>query len=669
VLITVKLTFFVHNVDIFEYYMLCFAFFIVDDSKFELEDLYEDVNEIPQNIIHSNIPINDEESLSPLTPFPSLKSESSSDLKNLNTWPKSPPGSRQSWTNLLKNLIVRNEPKITHAPKSRNIVCELLKQYLQFFFPYETKTLSQSEIDKKTPRLEDQKTTRIANYTEFINSPELPEIFLQIMIDFLMNQQAVVNAQQLGYEFSSQQPQYEFASNFLRNSQTAITLSREVVNHILSDPSIIEVLKSICQSAEQYPYKPIGFKDLTSFPIPFAFMRRHLFKFLEAAFLGWPTKESMPLPRIIVLWITFLQPWRQFGKNYDATWQPYILANWCVYSTIFSYLLRFMEQLDFLLISRNDIMAIEYAIRFFSNPEFMVLLHDVEHLLMLDKGHDMDKKYMNTSKENSNVEHFDILLENLPDFDLSISKYISLFDKSIVLIAQKIFNHCTDVKEKLAHISGSADSLPTQMLRQKKSDQFDRELYVSRIAEGLLHIFTLNPAHLLEIQQRHRRSEESPSMFKRINSFPHGSGHFINLRQSKYSQISELEPERKPDYRLSEIGREQIRNGKAKCTNLDVKYLGDPLFRPVETMENAFLVRFFVWLSVYLNRKFQCGPYYRALPSEQLPSYVSLLDRIVSRSDFRFNLRFLANYPNILFITVVYIILYIFIKLARLILS
>jgi len=54
---------------------------------------------------------------------------------------------------------------------------------------------------------------------------------------------------------------------------------------------------------------------------------------------------------------------------------------------------------------------------------------------------------------------------------------------------------------------------------------------------------------------------------------------------------------------LTPEGREEIITGRKTCSNRDVQFLGDQWMRPITSMENALLVRFFHLLSKYINKK------------------------------------------------------------------
>lgn len=85
-------------------------------------------------------------------------------------------------------------------------------------------------------------------------------------------------------------------------------------------------------------------------------------------------------------------------------------------------------------------------------------------------------------------------------------------------------------------------------------------------------------------------------------------------------------PKRTFEGELSEKGREEVLNGWVKCNPAEISSKGDPMRVAVRTHEISFLVRLALALSDLLNERFGFS----------------------ERSVFRFNLRFLADYRNLL---------------------
>jgi len=106
-----------------------------------------------------------------------------------------------------------------------------------------------------------------------------------------------------------------------------------------------------------------------------------------------------------------------------------------------------------------------------------------------------------------------------------------------------------------------------------------------------------------------------------------------SVSETKLSS-DKLDPTRSEDGSLSEEGREQIMNGAAKCNPANISYVGDKMRARAGSHEIHFLVQATIWLSDWLNMK------------------LGLIgkDQKYARQVFRINLRFLADYRNILWI-------------------
>jgi hypothetical protein len=96
---------------------------------------------------------------------------------------------------------------------------------------------------------------------------------------------------------------------------------------------------------------------------------------------------------------------------------------------------------------------------------------------------------------------------------------------------------------------------------------------------------------------------------------------------------------RNPDGTLTDYGRQQLLTGQWKCTTDDIITLQDPMRAEVRSYEISVLVVLTVMLSDYLNEqlKLDGGGHHQHEQRHQ-------------QKYFRINLRFLADYRNILFI-------------------
>ncbi|KAL9188752.1 hypothetical protein ACHAXT_007130 [Thalassiosira profunda] len=118
-------------------------------------------------------------------------------------------------------------------------------------------------------------------------------------------------------------------------------------------------------------------------------------------------------------------------------------------------------------------------------------------------------------------------------------------------------------------------------------------------------------------------------------------------------------PDRGPDGKLTDLGRQQLNAGLCKCNPLDVHYIGDPMLSRVKSYEIPILVELAILASNYLNAKLGLV----APTTEEEASGDSEDDVVMKRYremeryqkvGFRVNLRFLADSRNIIFGAIVW---------------
>jgi hypothetical protein len=123
-------------------------------------------------------------------------------------------------------------------------------------------------------------------------------------------------------------------------------------------------------------------------------------------------------------------------------------------------------------------------------------------------------------------------------------------------------------------------------------------------------------------------------------------------KASTDTQVDWIGPERTADGLLTDLGRRQVSTGTRKCSPFDVRYIGDPMLAPYQSYEVPALVDLTIVLSNYLNYKLGFVPW----PSlaEEADKDEDMLSKNIremkryNKIVFRLNLRFLADYRNVL---------------------
>ena len=120
-----------------------------------------------------------------------------------------------------------------------------------------------------------------------------------------------------------------------------------------------------------------------------------------------------------------------------------------------------------------------------------------------------------------------------------------------------------------------------------------------------------------------------------------------------------LVPERGPDGKLTDLGRQQLYAGLVKCGPM-VQYIGDPMLARVKSYEIPAVVELTICASNYLNRKLDLVPPIESgTDGEPVEEDDALLKKYqemerYQKIKFRVNLRFLADSRNIIFATVLW---------------
>eukprot|EP01082_Thalassiosira_pseudonana_P004512 g4237.t1 g4237 contig15:618377-621451(-) len=116
-----------------------------------------------------------------------------------------------------------------------------------------------------------------------------------------------------------------------------------------------------------------------------------------------------------------------------------------------------------------------------------------------------------------------------------------------------------------------------------------------------------------------------------------------------------LAPERGPDGKLTDLGRQQINAGMRKCNAMDVHFIGDPMLARYKSYEVPVLVDLAISASNYLNEKLGLVVPDLAdgadADDDALLKHYHEMERY-NKIALRVNLRFLADSRNIIFISI-----------------
>jgi len=117
-------------------------------------------------------------------------------------------------------------------------------------------------------------------------------------------------------------------------------------------------------------------------------------------------------------------------------------------------------------------------------------------------------------------------------------------------------------------------------------------------------------------------------------------------------------PERLGNGLLTDTGKQQLVAGTVKMNPMDIPYIGDNMRSRSKTYELSFLVSWTIWTSNWINMKLgliQTGEEEEDVNNGHYQNEDALMKHVKESEEcrkhwVRINLRFLADYRNILFI-------------------
>jgi len=306
-------------------------------------------------------------------------------------------------------------------------------------------------------------------------------------------------------------------------------------------------------------------------------------------------------------------------SSYTSAWEPYIAANLHLFTVPLAIFLRRARELDFS--PRDFHKSLSYVQKVFRvyTPEIVQVLN---RLLSPQSRHGPLNDII--------TQHERILGEFCPPSGLSLSSCVQDMHN---LLEEIYLQHQKKVREL---------------------DIIDR--FAQRI-EGLLGQGTKGDEHALErLLAQARVIVDLPVDYEVLPGEKKGAGGGSGAIVT--SKRDEDKPERVHGGFLTEAGRHQILMGTRKCSAMDVAYIGDPMYSRVKSYEIPFLVDWTVRASDWLNDRLGLVPLQRAGGEEMRQSDISdtaaLVLKLFKQGDerkriwFRFNLRFLADYRNLI---------------------
>lgn len=320
-------------------------------------------------------------------------------------------------------------------------------------------------------------------------------------------------------------------------------------------------------------------------------------------------------------------------STYTCAWEPYIAANLYLYTVPLAIFLRRARELDF---SSNEfaksLSHMQRVFRVFT-PE---VVRVIDRLLAREAGNNPLSEMVAQHERNLGAFCPPIGREGL-----SLSSCMQ--DMHNVL--EEIFlQHQKKIREQdfLDRIEQKLEGLFGQGTRGDEV-ALEKLLTQARVIASLPADYVVLPG-----EKKGSKSGASSILFS--------------------AKENEYQPERVHGGLLTETGRQQILTGVRKCNAMEVAYLGDPMYSRIKSYEIPFLVKWTVWASDWMNTRLdEAVPALNIIPKHESgedlsPSDVSdtaalVLKHFQQGEDqknvrFRINLRPLADYRNLICLTI-----------------
>ncbi|KAJ0408516.1 hypothetical protein P43SY_006446 [Pythium insidiosum] len=538
----------------------------------------------------------------------------------------------------------------------------LLLQYLKVFFPDSSKPV-QSRFRGKI--------------LQFSN------LFLHVLIEFWLRQNLIVFAsdasnlssvdssllyrapQRLASPFAAVHTQ----TTYMAPSDDLLSSLVLTIIHLLSDSFFPASLDAA--TSTQYSGMAVGSGGGYLTP-SITVLRRPLYEFLRLVFSRAPIGLSpAAFFAITDVWLAYIQPWNcrawsqgqapvlrrspsdsgssSTGSNVDApagytpAWETFVLANYHFYTTLLGAFVERAKELDLTGGDERAIATLDRVLAVF-NPDLLALLRQASEFL------DKNQPYTipTTSAPGFSARQTRAKSTDHDGLSPAQGQVLTYYCKALGLECVGVPLHASYHRDaerlfdKLwtdSGFSGASDStatsVPTRSPRPSGASAMswfgqssgesplDR---VSRLSRQLRRVFEISDAYVASTA--HARSLSGSASAALEPMFP-----------SRHLRLRHL---------LTREGIVQLCLGQRVCSPDEVEFIGDPMLRPIRSYEVAMLVRLSYRVSTWLNQQLGLRSPYRGKHYEDNVH----VDPVKAATTFRFNLRFLASKPNLVFLGV-----------------
>ncbi|KAL7473019.1 hypothetical protein ACHAXS_013392 [Conticribra weissflogii] len=327
------------------------------------------------------------------------------------------------------------------------------------------------------------------------------------------------------------------------------------------------------------------------------------------------------------LYPSYVVPRPHSKSAYTSQWEAYVASNLHLYTVPLAIFLKRAREFDFS--SNNNhsrsLALIQRVFRIYNKP-----LVNVINKILNKKADAVTQTLIARHEENLGVYS--------PPNDW---KFSSCQGDAIILLEEIFMQHRkrTSEMDLIDRLGEKFDSLFSG------NTVMNEETALKNIVAQIQYLVDLPPDY--EVLPEDVRKA---SWFRALRVFERADA---NDRTKAFDNGWSTTPERGPDGKITDRGREQIAVGLRKCNPLDVRYIGDPMLSRVKSYEVSALVDLTVSLSKYLNKRLGLVP---DVTGDELDARQKLFLEMerYKRTVFRINLRFLADPRNVILLSILF---------------